>query len=181
VTTSDRRSSDSSTASVYWRDLSSPTSLLISTSRTSIYVSDRGHMRTTRIVVIPGRSHPLSSIRAKYQTTAIARLYRQLIQRLRDTRQEQNRIILQSQSTSPSYGLSLPPYIQFSALQPRASRMLRNHDLRDRGPEHRCIEYHQYERAEHERCIAKKQRRHALRVLHGRHALNRSYRFKTGT
>ncbi len=93
MTTSDRRSSDSSTALIYWESSSSSTSLLITTSRASIYVSDRKHMRTIRIVVISSRLHSLLSIRAKHQTTAIARLYQQLIQRLRDTSQEQNRIL----------------------------------------------------------------------------------------
>jgi len=82
VTTSGRRSSDLLTALVYWRG-----------SPSSTYVNDRKHMRTTRIVVIPGRPHPLLSIRAKHQTTAIARLYRQLTQRLRNTSQEQDRAI----------------------------------------------------------------------------------------
>jgi len=52
--------------------------------------------------VIPGRPHPLLSIRAKHQTTAIARLYRQLTQRLRDTSQEQDRVI--------RYNHTLPPH-----------------------------------------------------------------------
>jgi len=72
----------------------SSTSLPITTSHTSIYVSDRKQMRTTRIVVVPSRPHPLLSIRAKHSTTtATAHLYQQLIQRLRDTRQEQDRVI----------------------------------------------------------------------------------------
>ncbi len=102
VTTSGRRSSDPSTALVYWGSSSSSTSLLITTSRASTYVDDRKHMRTTRIVVVPGRPHSLLSIRAKHQTTATARLYQQLIQRLRDTSQEQDRVI--------QYNYTLPPH-----------------------------------------------------------------------
>ncbi len=88
VTTSGRRSSDPSAALVYWGGSTSPTSLHITTSRASIYVDDRKHRRTIR-------THPLLSIRVKYQstTTATAHLYQQLIQRLRDTRQEQDRVI----------------------------------------------------------------------------------------
>jgi len=155
VTTSGRRSSDPSAALVYWGGSSSPTSLLITTSRASTYVDDRKHMRTTRIVVVPGRPHPLLSIRAKHQTTAIARLYQQLIQRLRDTRQEQDRVISTTTLYLPIVRASLSPHIslldewqssskrtQLSTLQPRTPRVQRNR-LRDRRPGHRCIEYRQ--------------------------------------
>ncbi len=46
-------------------------------------------------------THSLPSIKAKHQTTTIARLY-QLIQRLRDTSQEQDRVI--------QYNHTLPPH-----------------------------------------------------------------------
>ncbi len=96
MTTSGRRSSDPSAALVYWGGSTSPTSLLITTSRASIYVSDRKRMRTIR-------PHPLLSIRAKHSTTtATAHLYQQHIQRLRDTRQEQDRVIW--------YNHTLPPH-----------------------------------------------------------------------
>ncbi len=131
VTTCGRRSSDPSAALIYWGGSTSPTSLLITTSRTSIYVDDRKHRRTIR-------THPLLSIRAKHQTTATARLYRQLIQRLRDTRQEQDRVIWYNHTLPPHRTrLSSTTYFlarwmaiieqrnTVSALQPRAPRVQR--------------------------------------------------------
>ena len=153
--TSDWRSSDSSTALIYWENSLNSTSLLIMTSCASIYVSDQEHMRTIRIVVVSSRSHSLLSIRAKHQTTAIARLYQQLIQRLRDTRQEQNRIIntiilyllivhvsLSSHISLLDEWQSSSKRTQLSTLQSWTSRMQRNR-LRDRRSKHRCIEYRQ--------------------------------------
>ena len=86
VITCDWRSSDLLTALIYWRSSMNSTSVLIATSHTSIYVNDWKRRRTIR-------THSLLSIRIQHWTTAIAHLYWQLIQRLRDTRQEQNRII----------------------------------------------------------------------------------------
>ncbi len=104
VTTCDRRSSDSSTALIYWKNSTSSTSLLITTSRASIYVNDRKHRRTIR-------THSLLSIRAKHSTTtAIAHLYRQHIQRLRDTRQEQNRVMYNHTLSSHRAHLSFITY-----------------------------------------------------------------------
>ncbi len=87
VTTCDRRSSDLLTALIYWEDLTSSTSLLIMTSCASIYMNDRKHRRMIR-------THSLLLIRAKHSTTtAITHLYWYHIQCLRDTRQEQNKVI----------------------------------------------------------------------------------------
>ncbi len=96
-------------------------------------------------------------------------------QRLRDTRQEQNRVIwynhtLFSHRTRLSFthifllnewqSLSKEHSFDITIMSITSAK---NHDLRDRRSKHRCIEYHQW-RAEQERCIAKKQHRYAVRV-----------------
>ncbi len=85
--TCDWRSSDLLTALIYWESSTSSTSLLITTSHASIYMNDWKHRRMIR-------TYSLLLIRAKHSTTtAIAHLYQQYIQRLRDIRQEQNKVM----------------------------------------------------------------------------------------
>ena len=98
MTTSNRWSSDSSTAqnekcSIYWRNVVN-SSFLTHFDKSNVYLREwsKAHSRTIRIVVISNKLYSLLSIRAQHQTTATAHLYQQLIQRLHDTRQEQNKI-----------------------------------------------------------------------------------------
>jgi len=159
--------------------------LYLTSSHTSIYVKNRERRRTIR-------THSLLSIRAKHRTTAIARLYQQSIQRLRDTSQEQNRVIQYNYTLSPHRArLSFITYFfaQWMTIIEQENTVfgititsITNAKessfvfaTEDRKPEHRCIEYRQW-RAEQRRCVTTNSTGTRKSLLE-RHALNRSYRF----
>ncbi len=96
-------------------------------------------------------------------------------QRLRDIKQEQNRVIWYNHTLSSHHmHLSFTHIFLLDEWQSSSKEhsfnitimsimSAKNHDLHDWRLKHRCIEYHQW-RAEQERCIAKKQHRHAVKV-----------------
>ena len=168
VTTCDRRSSDSSTALIYWENLSSPSLLNV---KSCVYLREKSRVHEND-QDCSSRSHSLLSIRAKHRTTATARLYQQSIQRLRDTSQEQNRVI-QYNHTLFSHRVHLSFITYFfawwmavieqentvfdititSITSAKESSFV--FAIEDRKSEHRCIEYHQW-RAEQGRCVTTK-------------------------
>ncbi len=154
-------------------------------SHTSIYVKNWECRRTIR-------THSLLSIRAKHRTTAITRLYQQSIQRLRDTSQEQNRIIQYNHTLSSHHvHLSFITYFfaQWMTIIEQentvfiititsitsAKKLSFVFVIENRKSKHRCIEYCLW-RAEQERCVTTNSTDTRKSLLE-RHALNRSYRF----
>jgi len=127
-------------------------------------------------------THSLPSIKAKHQTT---RLY-QPTQRLRDTRQEQDRVINTTTLYLSSFAPLFSPHIslldewqsssritRFFTLQPWAPRVQR--DLMSSRPETGTSLY----RARTVHC--KKTAQASIKSLLERHMLDRSYRFMNGT
>ncbi len=169
VITCDWRSSDLLTALIYWRSSMNSTSVLIATSHTSIYVNDWKRRRTIR-------THSLLSIRIQHWTTAIAHLYWQLIQRLRDTRQEQNRIIWYNHTlSSHRTRLSFTTYFlaQWMTIIKQGTQFQHynheHHECKESWSSWSKIKTSLYRissiwKAEQEWWIAEKQRRHASRI-----------------
>ncbi len=96
-------------------------------------------------------------------------------QRLHDTRQEQNKVIWYNHTlSSHCIHLSFTHIFLLDEWQSSSKEhsfniiimsitSAKNYDLHDQRLKYCCIKYHQW-RAEQERCIAKKQHRHAVRV-----------------
>jgi hypothetical protein len=138
------------------------------------------------------RTHSLLLIRAKHWTTVITRLYQQSIQRLRDTSQEQNRVIQYNHTLSLHRAhLSFITYffaqwmiiieqentvfdITITSIT-SAKKSSFVFAIENRKSKHHCIKYHQW-RAEQERCVTTNSTDTRKSLLE-RHALNRSYRF----
>ncbi len=162
--------------------------LYLTSSHTSIYVKNWESMRTIR-------THSLLSIRVMHRTIAIARLYQQFIQRLRDTSQFKSRIELLN--TIALYLLivhiSLSSHIslfnEWQSLSKRTQSLRYNHE------HHECKEnvFHLWIENRIETSLYRissmksraKTMRHnqtaqtLIKSLLERHALNRSYRFIT--
>ena len=134
------------------------------------------HLSTWTIEGAGGRSERILYYRSELSIERLRpHTYITNYQRLRDTRQEQDRVIWYNHTLPPhrtrlsSTHISLLDEWQSSSkehsfgITTTSTTGAKDHGLRDRRPEHRCIEYRQW-RAEQERCIAKKQHRHAVRV-----------------
>ena len=134
------------------------------------------HLSTWTIESAEERSERILYYRSELSIERLrSHIYITNYQRLRDTRQEQNRVIWYN-NTLPSHctRLSFTHIFLLDEWQSLSKEhsfgititsitSAENHGLRDRRSKHRCIEYRQW-RAEQGRCIAKKQHRHAVRV-----------------
>ncbi len=134
------------------------------------------HLSTWTIESAEERSERILYYRSELSIERLrSHIYITNYQRLRDTRQEQNRVIWYNHTLPPHRTrLSFTHIFLLDEWQSSSKEhsfditttsitSAKDHDLRDRRSEHRCIEYRQW-RAEQERCIAKKQHRHAVRI-----------------